>query len=112
MRPGGFRILLTAEATGGIWQYSLDLAGGLSRLGIETVLAVMGPPPSEAQREAAAAVPKLQLIDTGLARDALADDDAALAKAAETIARLAHAAGVDLVQLDSAALAASADFDL
>src|SRR5438093_9712407 len=93
------RVLVTADAVGGVWQYSLDLARGLARLGIETVLAVMGPSPSEEQREAAAAIPTVELIDTGLALDWLAEDKAALAKAAQVIARLARAVRADLVQL-------------
>jgi glycosyltransferase involved in cell wall biosynthesis len=110
--PHGFKLLLTADAVGGVWQYSLDLARGLSRLGIETLLAVTGPPPSEEQREAAASVPKLELVDTGFDLDWLAEDKAALAEAGEGIARLARAAGADLVQLNSAALAADAAFGM
>jgi glycosyltransferase involved in cell wall biosynthesis len=110
--PHGFRILVTADAVGGVWQYSLDLARGLARLGIETLLAVTGPSPSEEQREAAAAIPKLELVDTGFDLDWLAEDGAALAQAGEGIARLARAADADLVQLNSAALAAEAAFDM
>ncbi len=58
--PGGrdaLRVLITADAVGGVWQYSVELAAGLSRLGIETVLAVMGPSPSPAQIGAAAGIP-------------------------------------------------------
>jgi glycosyltransferase involved in cell wall biosynthesis len=108
----GFRVLMTADAVGGVWQYSLDMARGLARLGIETLLAVMGPAPSEEQRKAAAAVPMLELAETDLALDWLAEDGAALAKAAEGITRLAAAAGVDLVQLNAAALAADTSFDV
>lgn len=112
VRPGGFRVLITADAVGGNWHYSLDLARGLSRLGIETVLAVLGTSPSQEQRAAAAGVPRLELVDTGLAFDALADDEAALGRAGEGIVRLARAAGADLVHLHNAALAAEADFDI
>ncbi|MBV9901127.1 MAG: glycosyltransferase family 4 protein [Alphaproteobacteria bacterium] len=104
------RVLVTADAVGGVWQYSLDLARGLSRLGIATVIAVMGPSPSEEQRTAAGAIPGLKLIDTGLALDWLAEDGAALRAAAHGIAALARDAGVDIVQLNSAALAAEAEF--
>jgi hypothetical protein len=110
--PGGLRILATTSAADGGWAYSIDLARGLARLGIETLLVNLGPSPSEAQREAAAAVPMLELIDSGLVLDWLGEDGAALAKAGSGIARLAAASGADLVQLDSAALAAEADFDM
>jgi glycosyltransferase involved in cell wall biosynthesis len=104
------RILVTADAVGGVWQYSLDLARGLSRLGIGTVLAAMGPAPSEEQRAAAGAIPGLKLVDTGLPLDWLAEDGAALRDAAKGIAVLARDAEVDIVQLNSAALAAEAGF--
>jgi glycosyltransferase involved in cell wall biosynthesis len=106
------RILVTADAVGGVWQYSLDLARGLATLGIETVLAVMGPAPSDDQRALAASVPMLKLVETGLALDWLAEDEEALARASRGIARLARKANVDLVQLNAAALAAEAKFDV
>ena len=49
----GLRVLLTTDAVGGVWTYSLDLARELGRNGIETVLAVLGPPPGDAARAAA-----------------------------------------------------------
>jgi len=104
------RVLITADAVGGVWQYSLDLARGLARLGISTVLAVMGPSPAAEQRESADSVPGLLLVDTGLALDWLAEDGSALRDAGEAIAALARESGVDLVQLNTPALAAEAAF--
>jgi glycosyltransferase involved in cell wall biosynthesis len=106
------RILVTAEAGGGVWQYSLDLARGLARLGAETVIAVFGPPPGDRQRAAAAAVPGLELVETGLSLDRPAEDAAALRRAGAGVARLAEACGADLVQLNTPALAAETAFDL
>ncbi len=110
--PATMRILVAAEASGSLWQYSLDLARGLSRLGAETIIAVLGPPPSDRQRAAAASVPGLELVDTGLELDRLAEDGALLRRAGAGIARLADACGADLVQLNMPALAAEAAFDL
>ena len=76
------KILLTADAVGGVWQYSMDLARGLRRLGVDTVLAVMGPSPSEEQLTSAAGEPDLKVIDTGLALDWLAEDAVRLKEAA------------------------------
>jgi glycosyltransferase involved in cell wall biosynthesis len=100
------RVLLTTDAVGGVWSYSLDLARGLARLDIETVLAVMGPAASPAQKKAARAVPGLRLVDTGLPLDWLAPDAASLARSATALARLAAKEQVDLVQLHAPALAA------
>jgi glycosyltransferase involved in cell wall biosynthesis len=107
---GTLRVLITADAVGGVWQYSNELAAGLSRLGIETVLAVMGPSPTEAQSAAAAAIPGLQLVDTGLPLDWLADDGDALRRAGDAISALGAERKVDLFQLNTPALAAQTKF--
>jgi hypothetical protein len=108
---GGLRILLAADTAGSDWTYSLDLARGLSRLGVETILAAFGPAPSTVQREAASAVPMLELVETGLAPEP-AEDGFALAEAGWAIAALGRDAGADLIQLNSAPLAAEAEFNL
>jgi glycogen synthase len=43
-------VLMTADAVGGVWRYSVDLAGALRARGIRTTIAVMGPPPTESAR--------------------------------------------------------------
>jgi glycosyltransferase involved in cell wall biosynthesis len=106
---GGPRLLLTTDAVGGVWSYSLDLARALAPLGIETVLAVLGPPPSPGQRAAAKG---LRLIDTDLPLDWLAEDAAVLNQAGARLARLARSLGADIVQTGSPALLAEADFDV
>jgi len=47
-------VLMTADAVGGVWTYALDLSRELVRRGVSVDLAVMGPPPSDAQRTDAA----------------------------------------------------------
>lgn len=44
------KILLTTDAVGGVWQYTTELAQALSARGVECVVAVLGPAPSEDQR--------------------------------------------------------------
>ena len=41
---------MTADAVGGVWRYAVDLGRALRVDGIQTIVAVMGPPPSTAQR--------------------------------------------------------------
>ena len=48
------RVLMTADAVGGVWQYSLDLATALRTHGIHTTLAVMGPSMDDRRRDEAA----------------------------------------------------------
>ncbi|HEV2746763.1 MAG TPA: glycosyltransferase family 4 protein [Allosphingosinicella sp.] len=109
MKPG-IRVLITADAVGGVWQYSLDLARGLSRLGIDAILAVLGPSPSPAQVKAAARVPRLELIDTGLALDWLADDALSVMAAGKAIASLSESRRADLIHLNAPALASGTIF--
>src|SRR5881275_1450492 len=101
------RLLLVTDAVGGVWVYSLELARALRPLGVETVLAVMGPSPSERQRDEAA---DFRLVDTGLPLEWLDTDPSEVASAGETLARLANEERVDIIQTSSAALLADADF--
>ncbi|MBS1151656.1 MAG: glycosyl transferase family 1, partial [Myxococcaceae bacterium] len=55
------RLLMTADAVGGVWTYALELAQALAAHEIEVLLAVMGPAPSPAQREAALRLDNVEL---------------------------------------------------
>jgi glycosyltransferase involved in cell wall biosynthesis len=96
------KLLITADAVGGVWQYATDLARALRPLGVEPMLALLGPAPSDPQR---AAAQDLELIETGLPLDWLAASDGEVRAAGETIATLAASQGADLVQLNAPALA-------
>ena len=100
------RVLITADAVGGVWSYALDLARGLANQGVESILALTGPAPSDDQRSVAASVPSLTLIETGLPLDWLVETPAEVAQAGAAIARLASKHRVDLVHLNTPALAA------
>jgi glycosyltransferase involved in cell wall biosynthesis len=101
--PG--RILMTADTVGGVWTQALDLAGGLARRGVEVVLAVPGPPPSQVQRAAAAAVPGLSLHPLDAPLDWLAATPEAVEDTTRAVAALAAASRVDLVHVNGPALA-------
>lgn len=104
------KLLLTTDAVGGVWTYSLDLARALVPHGVETVLAVMGPAMSAAQRAEADAVPGLSLIQTDLPLDWLAETPGEVRAAGAALARIAGEVGADLVQFHAPALAAGADW--
>ena len=55
-------ILMTADAVGGVWTYSLDLARELTKYGVRTTLATMGPRPSEQPTAEALSIPGLRLL--------------------------------------------------
>jgi glycosyltransferase involved in cell wall biosynthesis len=102
------RLLLVTDAVGGVWTYSLELARALHPLGIQTVLAVTGPSPTDEQREAAAGV---KLIDTGLPLEWLDTSARDVERAGQELARIAGREAADVVQTSSAALIADATFD-
>jgi glycogen(starch) synthase len=45
------KVLMTADAVGGVWTYAQDLTGALASRGVEILVAVMGPRPSVKQLE-------------------------------------------------------------
>lgn len=102
------RVLLATDAVGGVWAYSVELARALEPLGIEAVLAVMGPSPDERRREEAAG---LRLIDTGLPLDWLETSPAEVRRSGDGLADIANREHVDVVQTSSAALLANTQFD-
>ena len=59
------RLLMTADAVGGVWTFALELAAGLAERGVRTRLAVLGPPPTADQQRKAVAVPGLELVVAG-----------------------------------------------
>lgn len=102
------RLLLVTDAVGGVWVYSVELARALKPLGVETVMAVTGPAPTQAQREAAGDV---RLIETGLPLEWIDTNAGEMKRAGQELARIAAAERVDIVQLSSAAHLADAPFD-
>jgi glycosyltransferase involved in cell wall biosynthesis len=104
------RILMTADAVGGVWTYALDLARGLAAQGVQTVLAVCGPPAEAAKVAAASAVPGLVLRPLAQPLDWLAERPAEVMAAGRAVAEMAAEEAGDLVQLNSPALAAGTCF--
>ncbi len=99
------RVLLTADAVGGVFTYALTLAEALARRGTQTVLALLGPPASAAQVERARAVPGLTLVETGLPLEWLAEHAGQAMEAAAGVAALARRERVELVHLHLPSLA-------
>lgn len=102
------RLLMTADAVGGVWQYATGLAAALAPR-FKTVLAVMGPPPPEAACEAAERA-GVRLVHTGLPLDWLAVDETAIRSSAAAIADVAAECRADIVHLNTPALAGLARF--
>jgi glycogen(starch) synthase len=63
-RAGVAHVLMTTDAVGGVWTFSLELAAQLARLGIRTTLATMGESLRASQKQQAATVPELKLVES------------------------------------------------
>jgi glycosyltransferase involved in cell wall biosynthesis len=108
--PQPRHVLMTTDAVGGVWTYTLDLAAGLLARGVAVTLAVLGPAPRPGQRRAAERITGLTVAETGLPLDWTAEHLDDIAQAARGVAALAAARGADLVHLNTPALAAEARF--
>jgi glycosyltransferase involved in cell wall biosynthesis len=100
--------MLVTDAVGGVWTYSLDLAGALREWDVDAFLAVAGPSPSSDQRAEASG---FEIIDTGLPLDWTAKRPDLIRRAGCALAELAGKQSADLVQTNSAALLADCEFD-
>ena len=87
MSEGGRKLLMTADAVGGVWTYALDLGAALARRGDRVTLAVLGPAPSDARR-ADAAARGVKLVDLGHPPDWLAGSAAAVGDGGAALAAL------------------------
>lgn len=111
MKRAGFRrILITADAVGGVWQYAADLAKQIAGAGTEVLLAVMGPPPEADQRACLDGIGGVHVLETGLPLDWMCADAAEAAAAARALADLVHRSGADLLHCNSPALIGAAPF--
>ena len=95
-------VLITTDAVGGVWRYSVELSRGLAARGCQVTLAAMGPTPSASQLAEVDEVAGVELVNTGLPLDWLAERPAELNHAARALTKLA--ASVDVVLLHAPAL--------
>ena len=94
------RILMTADAVGGVWTYALELARALEPHGTEVTLAVMGPGPSPDQRQEATRVPNVVLHESGYALEWMDRPWAEVEQAGEWLLALAGAAKAEIIHLN------------
>lgn len=94
------RVLMTTDAVGGVWRYSLDLARSLNEAGIEVVLACLGPAPSEDKRREAEALAATRFAAVDLPLDWMAKGPEALADVSARLVALSDETGADLLHLN------------
>ncbi|WNO52860.1 glycosyltransferase family 4 protein [Stakelama saccharophila] len=107
-----FHILITADAVGGVWQYSLELARAVSRRGGSATLAILGPAPDDDQRAEAERIARLTVRETDLPLDWMCTSAEPVERAGRVIGALAREVGADLVQVNSPALYAERWFSV
>jgi glycosyltransferase involved in cell wall biosynthesis len=94
------RVLMTTDAVGGVWQYSLDLISQLSRESFEFLLAVLGPPPSEEQLRRAKSIPGLRLAGSEYPLEWMPDAWAGVDASGKWLLDLQESFHADLVHLN------------
>ena len=94
------RVLVTADAVGGVWHYALELARGLSESDVEVMLAVLGPRPAPEQYLAAASIHGLRLVHGGFALEWMPGAERDLQAAGTWLLELEEAFAPDLIHLN------------
>ncbi len=100
MTSSALRVLMTADAVGGVWTYALELARALAARGAEVHVATMGPLPSEAQRAEAGRVPALTLHARDYRLEWMDEPWEDVARAGEWLLALERALAPDVVHLN------------
>ena len=91
-------VLMTADAVGGVWHYALGLCAALPE--IRFVVAVMGPLPSAAQREAAGRLDNVVLEEYGHRLEWMEGAAAQLGPSRHWLTLLARRHGADLLHVN------------
>lgn len=94
------RLLMTADAAGGVWTYALELCRALATAGVRTALAVMGPRPNTSQRAEARLVPGLSLHESDFALEWMDDPWDGVERAGKWLLSLRRETSAQLVHLN------------
>lgn len=99
------KLLMTADAVGGVWQYSIDLAAALSARGVQVLLATMGPRPSVPQRDQLV-ISGITLVESDFALEWMPGAEAEFEKSGAWLRELERSFEPDIVHLNGYAHAA------
>jgi glycosyltransferase involved in cell wall biosynthesis len=91
------RVLITLDAVGGVWRYTIDLARGLQANGLACLLVGFGPEPNAAQR---AECGRNELVWTHEPLDWMVSEGAALDRGTGILASLAQDWDADVLHLN------------
>jgi glycogen(starch) synthase len=91
---------MTTDPIGGVWNYSLELCGAFGAHGVRVALAVLGRPPTAAQRLQASRLSNVTVYESGFRLEWMPDPWEDLAKAGEWLLSLEKMTGADVVHLN------------
>jgi len=94
------KILMTADAVGGVWTYALELTRALEPHGVEVQLALMGPAPTRAQRDQADKLPNLSLFKSDYKLEWMSDCWPDVKRAGEWLLHLENRLCPDVIHLN------------
>ena len=95
------RILMTTDTVGGVWTFTLQLAGALNSHDIQVALAALGGPPTEGQRAEAHAIVNVQLSESSFKLEWMDDPWADVEKSGRWLLGLERSLEPDLIHLNS-----------
>src|SRR5262249_5380250 len=99
-------VLMTADTIGGVFTYSVELARGLSRLGVRVLLATMGRRLSAAQLRALVAIETVEVFESSFKLEWMSNPWSDVQAAGEWLLTLAEEYNPDLIHLNGYAHAA------
>ncbi len=99
------RILMTADAVGGVWQYSVDLISALAKHGIAVLLANLGPSPSEEQKSEFRQLSNARLVEGDFALEWMQNPWREVDRSKDWLLDLEQQFRPDVVHLNGYALA-------
>ena len=102
----GLRLLMTADAAGGVWTYCCELASALREYGVEISLAVMGDPPTRTQRAQFQELENVRLFENCARLEWMDDPWSDVDAAGAWLLEIAEQARPDVVHLNGYAHAA------
>jgi glycosyltransferase involved in cell wall biosynthesis len=97
----GLRVLMSTDAVGGVWVYSVTLARALAARGIDVVLVILGPRPRRDQLLALNDVRNLEVEITDFPLEWMDPQGSDIERTREGLRSIASRAAPDLVHLNS-----------
>ena len=104
---GDIRILMTADAVGGVWTYSIDLARALCSRGASVLLVTFGPRPSKSQKRECQTIRRLELLESDYPLEWTADaSEHAIEAGGNWLRRVGRTFAPDVIHLNGYGYAA------